>query len=152
MKLLSVILIIVAFVYIISPYDFLPDFFPITGWLDDAFLMGILVYYFKFRRLPGFLAWLMRTGNQSGRQDRAKSSGHSDSTNKGDPSDSSDPYQVLGLKAGAPPDEIRAAYRSAAQAYHPDKVSHLGPELRELAQKKFVEIQNAYDTLMDRRK
>jgi len=52
------------------------------------------------------------------------------------------------VKPGAGPDEIRAAYRRAAQAYHPDKVAHLGSELKELAQKKFVAIQNAYNALM----
>jgi len=143
MKFLTVLLIIIAVLYIISPYDLLPDFFPITGWVDDAFLLGILIYYLKFRRLPGFLAWLMRTGTRSSPRDRAQTNGQSGP---------SDPYQVLGLKPGARPDEIRAAYRHAAQAYHPDKVAHLGPELRELAQKKFVEIQKAYDSLVDTHK
>jgi len=152
MKFLTIILIIIALLYIISPYDLLPDFFPVTGWLDDAFLTGILIYYLKFRRLPGFLSWLMRTGTQANPRDRAQTSGRSDTKNRGAPSDSSDPYYVLGLKPGAPPDEIRAAYRNAAQAYHPDKVAHLGPELRELAKKKFIEIQKAYDTLIDKHK
>ena len=152
MKFLTILLIIIALLYIISPYDLLPDFFPVTGWLDDAFLMGILIYYLKFRRLPGFLSWLMRTGTRSNPRDRAHTYGHSDTKSRGAQSDSSDPYHVLGLNPGARPDEIRAAYRHAAQAYHPDKVSHLGPELRELAQKKFIEIQKAYDTLIDKHK
>jgi len=152
MKFLTIILIIIALLYVISPYDLLPDFFPVTGWLDDAFLTGILIYYLKFRRLPGFLSWLMRTGTRANPRDRAQTTGRTDSKNRGTPSDSSDPYHVLGLKPDAPPAEIRAAYRHAAQAYHPDKVAHLGPELRELAQKKFVEIQKAYDTLMGRPK
>ena len=152
MKFLTILLIIIALLYLISPYDLLPDFFPVTGWLDDAFLMGILIYYLKFRRLPGFLSWLMRIGTRSNPQDRAQTSGHSETQNKGSESGPSDPYQVLGLKSGARPDEIRAAYRQAAQAYHPDKVAHLGPEIRELAQKKFVEIQKAYDALMDKHK
>ncbi len=42
---------------------------------------------------------------------------------------------------------LDAAFREAAQQYHPDKVSHLGPELQELANKKFIEIQEAYDVL-----
>jgi hypothetical protein len=152
MKFLAILLIIIALLYIISPYDLLPDFFPVTGWLDDAFLLGILIYYLKFRRLPGFLSWFMRTGTRSNPRNHAQTSSHSEPKNKGSESDPSDPYQVLGLKPDARPDEIRAAYRHAAQAYHPDKVAHLGPELRELAQKKFVEIQKAYDTLMDKHK
>jgi hypothetical protein len=152
MKFFAIILIIIALLYIISPYDLLPDFFPITGWLDDAFLMGIIIYYLKYRRLPGFIAWLMRTGTRSNPRDRAQTTDHTGSNNGGAPSDSSDPYHVLGLKPGAPPAEIRTAYHHAAQAYHPDKVAHLGPELRELAQKKFIEIQKAYDTLIDKHK
>ena len=152
MKFLAVILIIIALVYIISPYDLLPDFFPVTGWLDDAFLMGIIIYYLKYRRLPGFLSWLIRTGTRANSRDRAQSTDRSGSNNRESSSDSSDPYHVLGLKPGAPPAEIRAAYHHAAQSYHPDKVAHLGPELRELAQKKFIEIQKAYDTLRDKHK
>lgn len=152
MKFLTIILIIIALLYVISPYDLIPDFFPITGWLDDAFLTGILIYYLKYRQLPRFLTWLMRTGTRPNPRERAQAFGHSDTKNKGDRSGPTDPYQVLGLKPGAPPAEIRAAYRQAAQAYHPDKVAHLGPELRELAQKKFVEIQKAYDTLKDKHK
>ena len=152
MKFFTIILIIIALLYIISPYDLLPDFFPITGWLDDAFLMGIIIYYLKYRRLPGFIAWLMRTGTRANPRDRAQTTDRTGSNNKGASSDSSDPYHILGLKPGAPTAEIRAAYHHAAQAYHPDKVAHLGPELRELAQKKFIEIQKAYDTLIDKHK
>ena len=32
-----------------------------------------------------------------------------------------DPYKVLGLKAGASPDEIRSAYRRLVKKYHPDR-------------------------------
>jgi len=152
MKFFSVILIIIALLYILSPYDLLPDFFPITGWLDDAFLLGILIYYLKFRRLPIFLSRFMRSGTRSNSRNHTQTSAHSETMDKESESHSWDPYQVLGVKPGASADEIRAAYRHAAQAYHPDKVAHLGPELRELAQKKFVEIQKAYDTLMGKLK
>ncbi|MEA1901463.1 MAG: DUF1232 domain-containing protein, partial [Thermodesulfobacteriota bacterium] len=51
---LKILLIILLLLYIISPFDFLPDFIPITGWLDDAFLFGVFVYYLRRGRLPGF--------------------------------------------------------------------------------------------------
>lgn len=150
MKLLTILIIIIALLYIISPYDLLPDFFPITGWFDDAFLLGVLLYYLKFRQLPKFLSRFMRFNPRS--QDSADSENFNRSGFKKAESrpDAPSPYEILGVKPGAGPDEIRAAYRHAAQAYHPDKVAHLGPELRELAQKKFVEIQEAYHLLMDK--
>jgi DnaJ-class molecular chaperone len=64
---------------------------------------------------------------------------------------SEDPYAILGVKPGATPEEIHAAYREAAQRYHPDKVSHLGEEFKEMAGRKFLEIQEAYDFLMAKR-
>ena len=56
------------------------------------------------------------------------------------------------MPRGASEEEIRIAYRQLAQAYHPDKVAHLGPELRDMASKKFIEIQNAYKTLIEKKR
>ncbi|MFP4520530.1 MAG: TerB family tellurite resistance protein [Fibrobacterota bacterium] len=56
-------------------------------------------------------------------------------------------YGILGLKKSASKEEINKAYRELAKKYHPDKVSHLGPEFRELAENKFREINQAYDRL-----
>lgn len=52
-------------------------------------------------------------------------------------------YEVLGITKGASVDEIRKAYRGLARKLHPDvnKASD--------AQKKFTEVQEAYDVLSD---
>jgi hypothetical protein len=55
--------------------------------------------------------------------------------------------KTLGLKAGCSLMEISAAHRRLAQLYHPDKVSTLGPELRELADVRMRELNAAYDFL-----
>ena len=150
---LKILLIIFLLLYIISPFDFLPDFIPIAGWLDDAFLLGVFVYYLRRGRLPGFFSWLgkfekadqddNRWSDRAGGFEKEKA----DSGSKAQ-TDLKDPYEILGVKPGASPEEIQAAYRRAAQAYHPDKVSHLGQEFQELAQKKFIEIQEAYEKLL----
>ena len=57
-------------------------------------------------------------------------------------------YKILEVSPDATNEEVKKAYRELAKKYHPDKVSHLGPEFQKLANEKFVEIQEAYNTLM----
>lgn len=45
-------------------------------------------------------------------------------------------------------EQLRAAYRQRMSQYHPDKVSSLGPEFRELAESKSKEINRAFDLLV----
>jgi DnaJ-domain-containing protein 1 len=61
-----------------------------------------------------------------------------------------DPYQVLGLDRARRPSasEVQAAYRKLAQQYHPDRVNHLAPEFRELAERRFREISRARDSIL----
>ena len=41
--------------------------------------------------------------------------------------------------------KIKSTYRTAIARYHPDKVSALGPEIREVAETKAKEINQAYE-------
>jgi DnaJ-domain-containing protein 1 len=68
----------------------------------------------------------------------------SERSNNHDP----DPYEVLQVTRGASKEEIKAAYYNMIKQYHPDRVSHLGKELRDVAHKKAKEINRAYQTLM----
>ncbi len=56
-------------------------------------------------------------------------------------------YEILEIKETASPDEIRCAYRQLAQEYHPDKVPANLTRLRQDAEKKFKEINEAYQVL-----
>ncbi|MBI4312620.1 MAG: J domain-containing protein [Chloroflexi bacterium] len=60
------------------------------------------------------------------------------------------PYEVLDVSPEATPEEVRAAYRRKVQQYHPDKVADLGPEIRDVADKRMKEINAAYEELKRR--
>ncbi len=56
-----------------------------------------------------------------------------------------DPYKVLGISTNATAEEIRAAYLTLVKKYHPDK--YTDPDMKELANEKLKEINEAYDKL-----
>jgi curved DNA-binding protein len=58
-----------------------------------------------------------------------------------------DPYEVLGVKRDAGEDDIKKSYRSLARQFHPDR----NPGDKE-AERKFKEVQDAYDILSDKNK
>ena len=51
---------------------------------------------------------------------------------------------ILGLRGTVTPDAVRKRYRHLVAQYHPDKVNHLGPKLRELAEKEMKELNEAF--------
>ncbi len=61
------------------------------------------------------------------------------------------PYEILGVNSGATDEEIKKAYRRMALESHPDKVTHLGEDLRKAAEEKFKKIQEAYEEIKNRR-
>ena len=116
--------------YLLWPLDAVPDWAILVGWVDDAFIVflaGFMAYKAYQERLGG-----PKRPNQA----RAAADDEDD-----------DPYRVLGVKSMASAEEIKAAYRLRIAEYHPDKVAHLGPELRTLADKKTKAIQRAYERL-----
>jgi DnaJ-domain-containing protein 1 len=58
-------------------------------------------------------------------------------------------FSALGLKAGASLEEASAAYKSLAAQSHPDKVAHMAPEFRELAERKMRELNAAYERIRE---
>jgi len=127
---------LIALLYFINPYDLVPDFIVGPGWLDDAAVLGLAMW------------WASRL--KRAYQARSTSSGYARKEQEvpRDETAEEDPYKILGLERSASEQEIKAAYKGLAAQYHPDKVQHLGKEFQELAHKKFVAIQKAYDALM----
>ena len=66
-----------------------------------------------------------------------------------DPTGETNAYKVLGVKDKSSDEEVRRAYKKLAVKWHPDR--HKDNEKKE-AEKKFIEIQKAYDILSKRRK
>ncbi len=156
---LKIVLIIIALAYLISPLDLIPDLYiPFFGWIDDAFLIGMILYYLRFGRLPVFFNRKAdgsenATMNRNRRADGPRGnsgdspSGRSRSDRSGTRTDRA-PYDILGVSPNASKEEIQAAYRTAVKQYHPDRVAHLGKELQDLANKKFIEIKKARNAMM----
>lgn len=53
-------------------------------------------------------------------------------------------HVILGVPRSASKEDISAAYKRLISQYHPDKVSRMGPEIREIAERKTKEINAAY--------
>ncbi|RLA91766.1 MAG: hypothetical protein DRG34_01660 [Deltaproteobacteria bacterium] len=102
--------------------------------------MLLLAYWFVKRVLPG---GYRQTGSyHSGRPGQEESEPGAGAEK--------DPYEILDVSRNATPEEIKSAYRKKAQRYHPDRVTHLGDEFQRLAERKFQEIQKAYEILSNR--
>ncbi len=171
--LIPIVLITLGILYVVTPYNLLPSFIPVIGWIDDIAVTALMIYYLKFGRLPDFInRFLGRMAGPSSGQTGAGSGAGAEGTygsggygggsyaggrqhagsrtggNKGP----QNPHEVLGVSPNASMKEIHSAYRKLVQQYHPDKVSHLGAEIQETARRKFVEIKAAYEALAGKRR
>jgi uncharacterized membrane protein YkvA (DUF1232 family) len=122
-----VIFLLGGLLYIILPIDLFPEAATgFLGFVDDVMVMTLSLY-------------LMNTF-----KNRQRAS--SDSPQK----TSASPFEVLDIPITASQKEIQDAYRKKMAEYHPDKVAHLGPDLKKLAEEKTKEIQTAYHTLKNK--
>lgn len=60
-------------------------------------------------------------------------------------------YKILEISSDATDEEVKKAYRNMAKKHHPDRVSHLGEEVRKSAEEKLQEINNAYEVIKKQR-
>jgi uncharacterized membrane protein YkvA (DUF1232 family) len=152
----KIILIILGIAYLISPVDIIPDFLvPFLGFVDDGLVTAILYYLIRYGTLPAFFLKKQKSFQNSSEQKfnhssntKTQNSGAKENKKDSEPGPPKTPHEILGVPPGASKDEIIAAYKKAVKKYHPDKVSHLGNEFSDLANKKFLEIRNAYEALI----
>ena len=56
-------------------------------------------------------------------------------------------YKVLEVTPSATDDEVKKAYRKQAMKHHPDKVNHLGDDIRKAAEERFAKLNEAYERI-----
>lgn len=122
--------LILAIVYFVFPLDLIPDIFGPFGRLDDLIIFGIAVW---------------RVVKDRKQRATSKQASTEETASKKNPSD---PYELFKLARGASRAEIDTRYKELAKDYHPDRVAHLGEDLQKVAHEKMIEIQKAYDTIL----
>jgi len=65
--------------------------------------------------------------------------------------DTDSAYKILEIDPLATDDEVKKAYKKMALKYHPDKVSHLGEDVRKAAEEKFQKLNAAYNEIKKQR-
>ena len=146
---------LLALLYVVVPYDLFPDFFIGLGWIDDIIILFLLWWYiYVYRRRKYRYEGYSEKSRGYSKEKRGESDIGEDSSQAGYDSRQKNtpktPYMVLGIERDASGEEIKTAYRQLAGKYHPDKLNHLGEEFKELAEKRFKEIQAAYQELMEK--
>lgn len=146
--LVAVLACLALLLYVRSPIDLLPDRIGLPGLVDDL-LLSFAVAWWLARRASGPRR-PRPTARQRARGPTARerpSSGGATAEPAAEEAPAWDPWAVLGVAPGASAEEITRAYRAQMKLYHPDRVADLGEELRDVAHRRSVEIQRAYDEL-----
>ncbi len=157
------ILILLGLAYLISPADLIPEIaLPWIGWIDDSLVMLCLYHLIRYGRLPSFL---FKKGTKQSFEKKTQGPEQTKTNRKAEPNSANatgqstkdngseknrtfkSAYNILGVDSSASWSEIQDAYKNKAKQYHPDKLSHLGEEFSNLANEKFLEIQQAYAKL-----
>ena len=135
---------------------------PIPPWLWLAILLILIVLYFMKKGSgkgpgPGTRGpagpETEGEGETDGGQRGGQKSGESWRDRKEKASwGAKDPYEVLGVSRDASFDEVRRRYRERLLEVHPDRVQHLGGEFRDLAEKKTLELNEAFRRIQAERR
>ncbi|KAF1079665.1 MAG: Chaperone protein DnaJ [Candidatus Rifleibacterium amylolyticum] len=131
-------MMILAVLYFLLPYDLLPDGGGRIGRIDDILVLLIIIFWLFIKPLVDeIMAKRYSKRDGKGTHNRHES----------DRQTAADPWQVLGVRRDASPEEIKKAYYELVKQYHPDRVNSLGPELQALAREKTTQLNRAYEQL-----
>ena len=121
----------------------------ISGWcgVDNVTYEALKMMYigFSYGGTYGGSGGNSYGGGYSGGGYYDQSGGSSYSPRSGPSLD--DCYKILGVSPDATDEEVKKAYRIAAMKHHPDKVSHLGEDVRKKAEETFAKVNEAYDKI-----
>ena len=150
--MIKIIIIILVVLYALNPYDIVPDLLIGWGWLDDLVILGFLWrYLYAIKRGQSFFGKFFQQYQKSTDDGLGSEYSQRRQFDQDDQfsreSGESDPYQILGIERNATPEEVKQAFRQLANKYHPDKVAYLGDEFKKLAERRFKDIQKAYQEL-----
>jgi len=133
-------MMVLAVLYFLLPYDILPDGLGRIGRIDDIMVLLIIIFWLFIKPLLDEIM-AKRYSN------RADAGAGTHSRHESDRQTVADPWQVLGVRRDASPEEIKKAYYELVKQYHPDRVNSLGPELQALAREKTTQLNRAYEQL-----
>src|SRR3989304_10317689 len=104
------LLLILGLLYVLSPFDLIPDVLIGPGWLDDLAVVAV----------RGCFLWRVQ-GRAAGRQPGGgtPAGGEAGARPEATREREEDPYVVLGLEPGASPEEVKAAYRRVGAPHPP---------------------------------
>jgi hypothetical protein len=154
--MLKIISTILAILYVIWPFDLIPNYLIGIGWIDDILVLVMVWYYFfsnRSKSSDAFRQFKQQYDYYQHRRDGYQQQGSNGNNQQQRPrtnNEKKDPYTVLGVGRNASVEEIKRAYRRLVSIYHPDKVNHMGEEFQKLAEIKFKEIQEAYSQIKTR--
>jgi len=137
---MKIFLTILVILYLLNPFDLVSDLLPGWGWLDDGVLVFLLWKYI-------YAPWIQQKQRERFYRQGREQFHQNHQSGFNEKEGPKDPFTILGVERNASPEEIKTAYKQLANKYHPDKVQHLGEEFRKLAEKRFKEIQEAYQRL-----
>jgi uncharacterized membrane protein YkvA (DUF1232 family) len=144
--------IVGALAYFVLPLDAVPDLIPAVGFADDlgvlATALATVLAHVKpahRERARELLDWKWAApsiGDEDAKGTKGWRGSHRRASPPGDPA--ARYAAILGVTRDSDEDTIRAQYLDLVKKYHPDKVQHLGPEFREMAEQKLKDINAAY--------